>query len=193
MDATVHTADGLPAMPNAANAGAYRGGADRRLRVSKLVKQVDQASPKWMLRLASPLKSMRRGTLNELMVKLRRYRFEVILSGSSWQKAVPKSLAAYISHIGKPGRTTSCVQLTNDEERPRRWSRSLNRRLVWRRGRDLNSRTGYPVSSFQDWHVRPLRHPSIQTYSRSRDHVPTHRSILPMNHRGRYCLSLNLC
>ncbi|MCC2641040.1 MAG: putative Phage integrase [Nitrospira sp.] len=31
---------------------------------------------------------------------------------------------------------------------------------IWRRGRDLNSRTGYPVSGFQDRHVRPLRHPS---------------------------------
>ena len=31
----------------------------------------------------------------------------------------------------------------------------------WRRGRDLNSRTPCEVSSFQDWHVRPLRHPSI--------------------------------
>jgi hypothetical protein len=31
---------------------------------------------------------------------------------------------------------------------------------LWRRGRDLNSRTPCEVSSFQDWHVRPLRHPS---------------------------------
>ena len=31
---------------------------------------------------------------------------------------------------------------------------------LWRRGRDLNSRIGCPISSFQDWHVRPLRHPS---------------------------------
>ena len=30
----------------------------------------------------------------------------------------------------------------------------------WRRGRDLNSRTPYEVSGFQDRHVRPLRHPS---------------------------------
>lgn len=33
---------------------------------------------------------------------------------------------------------------------------------TWRRGRDLNSRTPCEVSSFQDWHVRPLRHPSMQ-------------------------------
>ena len=33
---------------------------------------------------------------------------------------------------------------------------------IWRRGRDLNSRTPCEVSSFQDWHVRPLRHPSMQ-------------------------------
>jgi hypothetical protein len=33
---------------------------------------------------------------------------------------------------------------------------------VWRRGRDLNSRMGYPISGFQDRHVRPLRHPSVQ-------------------------------
>lgn len=33
-------------------------------------------------------------------------------------------------------------------------------RCVWRRGRDLNSRIGYPISGFQDRHVRPLRHPS---------------------------------
>ena len=32
---------------------------------------------------------------------------------------------------------------------------------TWRRGRDLNSRTPYEVSGFQDRHVRPLRHPSI--------------------------------
>lgn len=32
---------------------------------------------------------------------------------------------------------------------------------IWRRGRDLNSRMGYPISGFQDRHVRPLRHPSI--------------------------------
>ncbi len=31
----------------------------------------------------------------------------------------------------------------------------------WRRGRDLNSRMGSPISGFQDRHVRPLRHPSI--------------------------------
>ena len=31
---------------------------------------------------------------------------------------------------------------------------------TWRRGRDLNSRTPYEVSGFQDRHVRPLRHPS---------------------------------
>ena len=31
---------------------------------------------------------------------------------------------------------------------------------IWRRGRDLNSRMGYPISGFQDRHVRPLRHPS---------------------------------
>ena len=31
---------------------------------------------------------------------------------------------------------------------------------LWRRGRDLNSRIGYPISGFQDRHVRPLRHPS---------------------------------
>ncbi len=32
---------------------------------------------------------------------------------------------------------------------------------IWRRGRDLNSRMGYPISGFQDRHVRPLRHPSM--------------------------------
>jgi len=32
---------------------------------------------------------------------------------------------------------------------------------MWRRGRDLNSRTPYEVSGFQDRHVRPLRHPSV--------------------------------
>ena len=32
----------------------------------------------------------------------------------------------------------------------------------WRRGRDLNSRMGYPISGFQDRHVRPLRHPSVR-------------------------------
>ena len=37
---------------------------------------------------------------------------------------------------------------------------------IWRRGRDLNSRTPYEVSSFQDWHVRPLRHPSIPCLTR---------------------------
>lgn len=31
----------------------------------------------------------------------------------------------------------------------------------WRRGRDLNSRSPYEDSGFQDRHVRPLRHPSI--------------------------------
>lgn len=31
---------------------------------------------------------------------------------------------------------------------------------LWRRGRDLNSRMSYPISGFQDRHVRPLRHPS---------------------------------
>ena len=31
---------------------------------------------------------------------------------------------------------------------------------IWRRGRDLNSRMSYPISGFQDRHVRPLRHPS---------------------------------
>ena len=31
----------------------------------------------------------------------------------------------------------------------------------WRRGRDLNSRMSYPISGFQDRHVRPLRHPSM--------------------------------
>ena len=31
---------------------------------------------------------------------------------------------------------------------------------LWRRGRDLNSRTPCEVSGFQDRHVRPLRHPS---------------------------------
>ena len=30
----------------------------------------------------------------------------------------------------------------------------------WRRGRDLNSRSPYEDSGFQDRHVRPLRHPS---------------------------------
>lgn len=34
----------------------------------------------------------------------------------------------------------------------------------WRRGRDLNSRMGYPISGFQDRHVRPLRHPSIPCF-----------------------------
>src|SRR5215472_3510168 len=32
--------------------------------------------------------------------------------------------------------------------------------MLWRRGRDLNSRTPDEVSGFQDRHVRPLRHPS---------------------------------
>src|SRR5437867_2730962 len=36
----------------------------------------------------------------------------------------------------------------------------------WRRGRDLRSRTPCEVSSFQDWHVRPLRHPSIPCLTR---------------------------
>ena len=39
---------------------------------------------------------------------------------------------------------------------------------LWRRGRDLNSRIGCPISSFQDWHVRPLRHPSAACLSRHR-------------------------
>lgn len=34
---------------------------------------------------------------------------------------------------------------------------------TWRRGRDLNSRTPYEVSGFQDRHVRPLRHPSTSS------------------------------
>ena len=34
----------------------------------------------------------------------------------------------------------------------------------WRRGRDLNSRIGYPISGFQDRHVRPLRHPSTSRF-----------------------------
>ena len=32
---------------------------------------------------------------------------------------------------------------------------------VWRRGRDLNSRSPFEDSGFQDRHVRPLRHPSV--------------------------------
>ena len=41
---------------------------------------------------------------------------------------------------------------------------------VWRRGRDLNSRTPCEVSGFQDRHVRPLRHPSIPSFD------PTHNN-----------------
>ena|SRR5437016_1135429 len=45
--------------------------------------------------------------------------------------------------------------------KPRRRLPEVGNILVcWRRGRDLNSRTPCEVSSFQDWHVRPLRHPS---------------------------------
>lgn len=32
---------------------------------------------------------------------------------------------------------------------------------LWRRGRDLNSRSPFEDSGFQDRHVRPLRHPSV--------------------------------
>jgi integrase len=32
---------------------------------------------------------------------------------------------------------------------------------IWRRGRDLNSRSPFEDSGFQDRHVRPLRHPSV--------------------------------
>jgi hypothetical protein len=34
---------------------------------------------------------------------------------------------------------------------------------LWRRGRDLNSRSPCEDSGFQDRHVRPLRHPSVRS------------------------------
>ena len=49
------------------------------------------------------------------------------------------------------------VEEVLDEKTPPNDSQPID---LWRRGRDLNSRIGYPISGFQDRHVRPLRHPS---------------------------------
>lgn len=75
---------------------------------------------------------------------------------------------SYRTGVGMPGPATFTQSSLNHEKSSTasRYFRGfvdegMTWSAVWRRGRDLNSRSPCEDSGFQDRHVRPLRHPSI--------------------------------
>ena len=74
-------------------------------------------------------------------------------------KEAASRLGEYIKK--KTATATATVPKVPTVEPGRRASQAVE---LWRRGRDLNSRTPCEVSGFQDRHVRPLRHPSARFF-----------------------------
>ncbi|MCE3223934.1 MAG: phage integrase protein breaking and rejoining enzyme [Nitrospira sp.] len=106
-----------------------------------------------------------RGTMKRIHVKAFYRRWQAACNLAGVPKRIPhdfrRTAVRNFERAGVPRSVAMKLTGHKTEAVYRRYAIVCEAGKIWRRGRDLNSRIGYPISGFQDRHVRPLRHPSI--------------------------------